>query len=121
MASMTRPKGYTETQLSQTYFEPQCVAAQTAAPGIEGRLLMVLGVDNDPSTPTLEYLDEPNTDLLGNGSGALYREFAALHQGSCTHGTAGVGAYDWNRVVNLSQYSALDLAKTFRGLENWWP
>lgn len=109
--------------LQNTFFNPQCTKTVALAAGVKSKLGIVLGIDNyDPGgNGEYIYLDRPNTDLASDSSGMLYREFAALHAGSCTNGIAGVGTYTFGRVTDLPQYTAATLAQRLRAFEDWWP
>lgn len=109
--------------IRDTFFNPQCKKTADLAPGVVGKLSIVIGIDNyDPNGKgNYIFLDKPATDLASDATGMLYREFSAMHQGSCTKSLGGVGTYSFGRVKDLPQYSTADLSKRLRVLEDWWP
>jgi len=109
--------------IRDTFFNPQCQKTAALGAGVVGKLSIVIGIDNyDPNGKgNYIFLDKPATDLASDGAGMLYREFSAMHQGSCTKSLGGVGTYSFGRVKDLPQYSTAQLAKRLREFENWWP
>jgi hypothetical protein len=120
---LTSSSGHSVATLRDTFFDPACKKAAALGPGVKDKLLLVIGIDNyDPKgAGNYVFLDEPSTDLAKDPSGMLYREFAALHSGSCTSGMPGVATYSFGRVKDLAQYSTADLATRLRAFEDWWP
>ncbi|MFO0572304.1 MAG: hypothetical protein U0263_42180, partial [Polyangiaceae bacterium] len=113
---------YSSTTISNTFYEPQCKKTVALAPGVKSKLAIVIGIDNfDPKgNGDYVYLDRPTTDLAPNSTGILYRQFAAMHAGSCTNGIGGAGTYTFTRVHDLPQYTTLELATQLRKYMNWW-
>ncbi len=109
--------------IRDTFFNPQCQKTAALGAGVVEKLSLVIGIDNfDPNGKgNYIFLDKPATDLASDATGMLYREFSAMHQGSCTKSLGGVGTYSFGRVKDLPQYTTAQLSKRIREFENWWP
>jgi hypothetical protein len=117
-------EGWTTNELRDD-FERWSADAEALVPGINERLVIVLGIGNEPGDE-YAYLDDPSCDLgpefgTCGVAGMLLKQFSALHQGELTSQQPGVAAYNWNRVVDTAHYDGVDLAVRFRDLADWWP
>ena len=101
----------------RAYFHDKARNLEMASPGINDRLIVVLGVRNDDEPAEFRYLDDPAGDLA-----SLQRQFAALHQeNSLTRRHPGVGAYTWGATRHRpGHYTVYELAQKFRDLSNWY-
>ena len=109
--------------IRDTFFNPQCEKTVALGPGVVDKLFLVIGIDNyDPNgNGNYIYLNQPSTDLASDATGMLYRQFAAMHSGSCTKTVHGMGTYSFGRVKDLPQYTTGELAARLRTFEDWWP
>jgi hypothetical protein len=109
--------------IRDTFFNPPCEKTVALGPGVVDKLFIVMGIDNyDPHGNGNDiYLNQPSTDLASDATGMLYRQFAAMHSGSCTKKLHGMGSYSFGRVKDLPQYTTGELAARLRTFEDWWP
>jgi hypothetical protein len=99
-------------------FEELAKRFEQVAPGINRRTITILGLSDlySQSSPSA-LCAKP-----GGGAGALYLQYAALHQGALTRQQPGAGGYTLADVSNAG-FSALDQARCLHDLNLWsaWP